>query len=82
MEEFDRTIGLKFLKGMHLNDAKKDQGSRVDRHASLGQGTLGKDFFAGIMDDSRLDGIPLILETPDQDLWAEEIRFLREAAGD
>ncbi|MDY0375483.1 MAG: deoxyribonuclease IV [Desulfobacterium sp.] len=79
-ETFDRVIGFDYLRGMHLNDSKKEMGSRVDRHASLGQGTLGMEPFEWIMKDARFDNIPLILETPDPSLWENEIRLLREAA--
>jgi deoxyribonuclease IV len=75
--EFQDVIGFNFLKGMHLNDSKKESGSRVDRHASLGKGILGMVVFEYIMNDKRFDDIPLILETPDDELWAEEIRTLR-----
>ncbi|MBU1238496.1 deoxyribonuclease IV [Myxococcota bacterium] len=75
--EFDRLVGFSFLRGMHLNDAVKECGSRVDRHASLGKGCIGTEPFQRIMGDSRFDGIPLILETPAPDLWAEEIALLR-----
>jgi deoxyribonuclease IV len=74
--EFDDVIGFGYLKGMHLNDSKKAFGSRVDRHENLGKGTLGLEVFECIMNDSRFDGIPLILETPDEDLWAQEIILL------
>ena len=76
-EHFDNVIGFKFLRGMHLNDAKKELGSRVDRHDSLGKGTLGIEPFKWIMQDGRFDGIPLILETPDESLWPEEIKMLK-----
>ena len=76
-EEFEKVIGFKFLKGMHLNDSKKNLGSKVDRHESLGNGTLGIDVFRYIMNDSRFDGIPLILETPDDSKWGEEIALLK-----
>lgn len=76
MHRFDRIVGLKYLKGMHLNDCKKALGSRVDRHESIGRGTLGLEPFRFIMEDPRLDNIPLILETPDDKRWAEEIRLL------
>lgn len=76
MAHFDRVVGLKYLKALHLNDCKKEMGSRVDRHESIGRGTLGLDPFRFIMEDSRLDNIPLILETPDSDRWAEEIQLL------
>ena len=62
---------------MHLNDSKKEHNSRVDRHENLGKGTLGHDVFRFIMNDPRFDDIPLILETPDESLWAEEIKLLR-----
>jgi deoxyribonuclease-4 len=74
---FDNIIGFGFLKGMHLNDSKKELGSRVDRHHSLGKGFLGLDPFRWIMSDTRFDGIPLVLETPDESRWAEEIRLLK-----
>jgi deoxyribonuclease IV len=75
-ERFENVIGFKYLKGMHLNDTKKEFGSRVDRHELLGKGFLGLDPFVRIMNDSRFDGIPLILETPDEDAWAGEIKLL------
>ena len=75
--EFDRIIGFPYLKGMHLNDTKKELGSRVDRHDVLEKGLLGMDVFRFIMNDPRFDGIPLILETPDETRWAAEIQLLR-----
>ncbi len=79
-EKFDRVIGLKYLKGMHLNDSKKKFASRVDRHDSLGKGTLGIEPFQHIMKDPRFDAIPLILETPDATRWADEIALLKKFA--
>ncbi len=76
MEEFDRIVGFKYLKGMHLNDAKSQLGSRVDRHHSIGKGNIGLDAFRFIMNDPRLDNIPLILETIDPSIWKEEIELL------
>jgi deoxyribonuclease IV len=76
IQTFDRVVGLRYLKGMHLNDCKKAMGSRVDRHESIGRGTLGVASFGAIMKDPRLDDIPLILETPDDALWPEEIALL------
>lgn len=76
--DFDRIVGFSFLKGMHLNDTQKALGSRVDRHDSLGEGLLGLEPFSFIMNDSRFDGIPLILETPDESRWPAEIRLLKE----
>ncbi len=73
---FEDTIGLEFLSGMHLNDTKKGLASKVDRHESLGKGMLGEEFFHLLMNDPRMDNIPLILETPNEELWAEEIKWL------
>ncbi|MFN2257252.1 MAG: deoxyribonuclease IV [Desulfuromonadaceae bacterium] len=75
--EFERIVGLKYLKGMHLNDSKKERGSRVDRHAPLGDGNIGWECFKYIMQDERFNNIPLILETPEPERWAEEIKNLR-----
>jgi deoxyribonuclease-4 len=75
-KEFDRIIGFEYLKGLHLNDSKKDFATRVDRHDSIGQGFLGEESFKNIMRDERLEGIPMILETPDPDKWPEEIKLL------
>jgi deoxyribonuclease-4 len=74
--EFNRIIGFEYLKGLHLNDSKKDFETRVDRHDSIGQGYLGEESFKNIMKDDRLEGIPMILETPDPDKWPEEIKLL------
>lgn len=74
--KFDEVIGFRYLKGMHINDSKKDLATRVDRHDSLGKGLMGMDTFRFILQDARFDNIPLILETPDETLWAEEIALL------
>lgn len=74
--DFDDIIGFERLKGMHLNDDKRALGSRIDRHESIGKGTLGEEFFVRLVNDPRFDGIPLILETPDDAVWAEEIAWL------
>ena len=76
-EEFDNFIGANYLKAIHLNDSKKPLGSRVDRHDNLGLGFLGLDFFSKFIKDKRFDNIPIILETPDESKWAEEILLLR-----
>jgi deoxyribonuclease-4 len=73
---FDETIGLKYLKGIHLNDTKKELGSRVDRHDQIGEGLLGEEVFRRIVNDPRFDDIPMILETPDDERWKEEILLL------
>lgn len=75
--EFDNIVGFQYLKAMHLNDAKSELASRVDRHHSLGQGNIGKVPFTYIMQDTRFDGIPLILETINPDIWPEEIAWLK-----
>ncbi|MBI9097837.1 MAG: deoxyribonuclease IV [Spirochaetaceae bacterium] len=78
MDEFDRIIGLKYLKAFHLNDAKSEFESRVDRHHSLGEGNIGWDTFRFIMEDARLDEIPMILETVNPEIWDQEIEKLKE----
>ena len=81
-DELDSVVGLSYLRGIHLNDAKKGCGSRVDRHDSLGMGTLGIGTFERMMKDARFDGIPIILETPNEDIWADEIAMLKRFAGE
>ena len=78
--EFDRIVGFEYLRGMHLNDAMKPLGSRVDRHTPLGEGMIGWVCFRYIMTDARFCNMPLILETPDENRWAEEIATLRQFA--
>jgi len=75
-EKFNRIIGFEYLKGMHLNDSKKEFGTRVDRHENLGSGFLGEETFLFIMNDKRFDNMPLILETPEESLWEAEIKKL------
>jgi len=76
MDMFGRVVGFEYLMGMHINDSKPPLGSRVDRHHSLGQGEIGWDAFKFIMNDPRMNDIPLVLETIDESIWAEEIRAL------
>lgn len=76
---FSKSVGFDKLRGLHLNDTKVVCGSHVDRHAPLGEGALGWGTFARLMHDERFDGIPLVLETPEPDKWAEEIRRLYES---
>ena len=78
--ELERVVGFGYLKGMHLNDAMKILGSHVDRHTPLGEGMIGMECFRYIMQDARFDGIPLILETPDESRWPQEIALLKELA--
>ena len=79
--KFDNIVGFKYLKGMHLNDTKKELGTKVDRHDSIGKGFLGQDTFSMLMNDSRFDNLPLILETPEETLWEAEIRNLYSLVG-
>jgi deoxyribonuclease-4 len=74
--KFNDIIGFEYLKGMHLNDSKKELASRVDRHDNLGKGLMGEDVFRMLMNDDRFENMPLILETPDESLWDEEIKKL------
>ena len=78
--EFDRVIGFKYLRGMHLNDAMRPLGSHIDRHSPMGEGEIGIECFKYIASDPRFDNIPLILETPDEERWAQEIAQLRAFA--
>ncbi len=75
-KSFDDVIGKEYLKGIHLNDDKKEFASKVDRHASLGEGTLGEEFFDRFMNDTRFDNMPIILETPNDQIWVQEIKWL------
>ncbi|MCM1369671.1 MAG: deoxyribonuclease IV [Candidatus Amulumruptor caecigallinarius] len=74
--EFDEIIGSKYLKALHLNDNKRTLGSRIDRHEEIGLGTLGKEFFIRLVNDPRFDNMPLILETPNEENWKNEIAWL------
>jgi len=73
---FGEIVGFEYLSGMHINDSKPPLGSKVDRHHSLGKGEIGLDAFKFIMNDERMDNIPLILETIDETIWREEIEML------
>ena len=77
LDEFGSVVGIEHLRGMHLNDAKSELGSRVDRHHSLGQGNIGLACFTALVRDARTDNIPLVLETIEPAIWAEEIAWLR-----
>jgi len=81
MQEFDEIVGFQYLKGMHINDSKAKFASRVDRHNSIGIGEIGIDAFKFIMNDERIDNIPLVLETINPDIWEEEIRLLYSFGG-
>lgn len=83
LDEFDRVIGLERLKALHLNDSKNARGSHKDRHEKLGQGCLGIDAFGAVVNEPRLKGLPMILETPNElDGYRHEIAVLRALAGE
>ncbi|MDD0824398.1 deoxyribonuclease IV [Mannheimia sp. AT1] len=75
--DFNQTVGFQYLRGMHLNGSKTELGSRVDRHHTLQEGTIGTEVFTFIMQNANFDGIPMILETISPEIWADEIKFLR-----
>lgn len=76
--EFDRVIGLENLKAVHTNDSLNDRGSHKDRHARLGEGKIGRPAFSRFVRHPAVQGLPCILETPNDDAgWAEEIAFLK-----
>jgi len=75
-QAFDDIVGFQYLMGMHINDSKPDLGSHVDRHDSLGKGKIGLDAFRFLMNDARIDDIPMVLETIDESIWKEEIELL------
>lgn len=79
--EIDSIISLTYLRGVHLNDAMRPLGSRIDRHAPLGAGEIGWAAFEYIARDSRFENMPLVLETTDESLWPEEIARLKSFAG-
>jgi len=77
MNEFDRIIGFKYIRGLHLNDIKGTLGCRVDRHENIGKGHLGIEAFRLFMEDKRFDGIPCVLETPNEEIWPDEVKMLK-----
>ena len=79
-DDFERIVGFEYLAGMHINDSKVELGTKVDRHHSLGQGFIGKEAFKFIMQDERFNGIPMVLETIDDTIWADEIAWLQQLA--
>jgi deoxyribonuclease-4 len=79
-DEFEQAVGFEYLKGIHLNDSKKELGSRVDRHDNIGEGKIGLKGFELLMQDERFDDIPMILETPNTEKWPEEIEMLYKLA--
>ncbi len=81
MQMFEDIVGFRYLSGMHLNDSKPPLGARVDRHHSLGKGELGWEPFRLIMNDARMDDMPLVLETIDETIWEKEIKDLYSLVG-
>lgn len=77
MDAFENIVGFKYLKGVHLNDSMFGVGSKKDRHHSIGEGTLGMNFFKMFMNDDRFRNIPIIMETIDETIWKQEIELLR-----
>ena len=84
LDEFDRAIGLERLRALHLNDSKNPLGSHKDRHERIGEGTLGLETFRAVVTNPRLEGLPMVLETPQTGLagWAAEISLLRGLKSD
>jgi len=78
MASFDSIVGFKYIRGLHLNDAKAAIGTHTDRHESIGKGHIGIDAFRMLMEDSRFDGIPCILETPNEEIWGDEVEMLKK----
>lgn len=79
LREFDRTIGIDRLRAVHLNDSKNPEGSRKDRHEKLGEGTIGLDALLGVVSHPMLKGLPICLETPNDEAgYAREIALIRE----
>ncbi len=77
-DTFAAEVGFEYLRAMHINDSKKETGTRVDRHDSIGKGFIGNAFFERLMKDPRFNNMPLILETPDESQWPQEIAWLQE----
>ncbi len=74
LKKFDEIVGFNYLKGLHINDSKKELASRVDRHDSLGKGGMNMNLFSFIVNDPRFDDMPLILETPDDTIGRKRLR--------
>lgn len=93
LEDFDSTVGLRYLKALHLNDSKTPLGSHRDLHANIGTGFLGLSAFWNVMNEPRFEGLPMVLETPidregadgksveDKGVWAREIKLLEGLVG-
>lgn len=93
LAEFDSVVGLKYLRAFHLNDSKAPFGSHRDLHANIGTGFLGLRAFHSIMNHEKLQGLPMVLETPidekgpdgkaveNKQIWADEIKLLESLIG-
>lgn len=83
MANFDRIVGQKYLVALHLNDSKAPLGANRDLHQNIGLGYLGLETFRVLMNDKRLEGLPMVLETPmkEQKTWADEIKLLESLVG-
>ena len=78
LKKFDETIGLDRLKAIHMNDSMNPLGSHKDRHEKIGQGKIGLKAMEEVLNHPKLQGLPVILETPNDDAgWAKEIMLLR-----
>lgn len=82
LEEFDKIIGIKNLKAVHLNDSKNICASKKDRHEKIGKGNIGIEAFTDIINNSFLKNLPFILETPHESIegWKEEIALLKSVS--
>lgn len=82
LEEFDKIIGIKNLKAVHLNDSKNICASKKDRHEKIGKGNIGIETFTDIINNSFLKNLPFILETPHESIegWKEEITLLKSVS--
>lgn len=82
LDEFDKVVGIKYLKALHINDSMKPFGDRKDRHAPLGEGEIGWDLFKALVTNERTRNLPMYLETPGgTKRWTEEIKQLKKFAG-
>ena len=80
LDEFDRIIGLDRLKAIHMNDSKNPFASHKDRHEKIGEGSIGFDTMVKIINHPKLQGIPILLETPNElDGYKKEIQMLRKS---
>ena len=81
MKQFDNIVGIEQIYAFHLNDSKKGFGSRVDRHAHIGQGAIGLEGFRALLNDPRFEKIPMVLETPKGPDLKEDVMNLEVLRG-